>query len=90
MMIDCLLSTFSLTICSEDENIRLSDRAPSKGTNSDAKGKKMSKQETSFLDRAVYRRTVLVGTLGVLASPLVSRLAYAAAEGDPHLDARFG
>src|SRR5687767_11783454 len=51
-----------------------------RGTNSDAKGKKMSKQETSFLDRAVHRRTVLVGTLGVLALPLVSRLAYASAK----------
>ena len=38
----------------------------------------MSKQESSFLDRTVGRRTVVAGALGVLAAPFVSRLAFAA------------
>ena len=78
-MIDCLLSTFSLTICGENENIRSSDRAPSRALHSDAGGEENEQSgDLRFSNRAIGRRTVVAGALGVLASPFVSRIAYAA------------
>lgn len=38
----------------------------------------MSRQDPSFLNRAVRRRTVVAGALGVLATPFISRMAFAA------------
>ena len=39
----------------------------------------MTNQDSSFLNRAIGRRTVVAGALGVLAAPFVSGIAYAAA-----------